>query len=148
MVFDYDQQYFNIDNPFINKQKYATLKKYGRYTRRLTISSTTDIKTLKGSVLHQQNILIRTPGPARHSLTLTNTHSPKSISLHDNEQSLTGKSTIATPSTIHESDEGIVENNSDDDEDADRSSNTIDDSNNYATILNKTNSLERFTDNF
>ncbi|CAF5184360.1 unnamed protein product, partial [Rotaria magnacalcarata] len=105
-----------IDNPFINKQKYATLKKYGRYTRRLTISSTTDIKTLKGSVLHQQNILIRTPGPARHSLTLTNTHSPKSISLHDNEQSLTGKSTIATPSTIHESDEGIVENNSDDDE--------------------------------
>ncbi|CAF4320657.1 unnamed protein product, partial [Rotaria magnacalcarata] len=39
-----------------------------------------------------------------------------------------------------------VENNSDDDEDADRSSNTIDDSNNYATILNKTNSLERFTD--
>ncbi|CAF2157538.1 unnamed protein product [Rotaria magnacalcarata] len=109
---------------------------------------TTHQITFKGSVLHQQNILIRTPGPARHSLTLTNTHSPKSISLHDNEQSLTGKSTIATPSTIHESDEGIVENNSDDDEDADRSSNTIDDSNNYATILNKTNSLERFTDSF
>ncbi|CAF5161193.1 unnamed protein product, partial [Rotaria magnacalcarata] len=56
----------------------------------IRISSTTDIKTLKGSALHQQNILIRTPGPARHSLTLTNTHSPKSISLHDNEQSLTG----------------------------------------------------------
>ncbi|CAF3771786.1 unnamed protein product [Rotaria socialis] len=91
------------------------------------INSTTGIKTLKGSALHQQNILVRTLEPARHSLKLANTHSPKSISLHDNEQALTGKSTIATPSTIHESDEGIVENNSDDDEDAARSSNTIDD---------------------
>ncbi|CAF3744254.1 unnamed protein product [Rotaria socialis] len=95
------------------------------YATYLTINSTTGIKTLKGSALHQQNILVRTLEPARHSLKLTNTHSPKSISLHDNEQSLTGKSTIATPSTIHESDEGIVENNSDDDEDAARSSSLI-----------------------
>jgi hypothetical protein len=56
-------------------------------------------------------------------------------------------STITTPSTIHECDEGMVGNNSDD-EDEDRLSSVIDDSNNYATISNETKSLERFTDSF
>ncbi|CAF3453250.1 unnamed protein product [Rotaria sp. Silwood1] len=158
-------------NPVISKQKDGTLKKYGRYARNVlrkkglippkdltthqnvalksngTGSNTGGLKTLNGSIRHQQNILIRTPEPVRRSLTLINTRSPKSISTHNNERSLTGVSTITTPSTIHECDEGISGNNSDD-EDEDRSSNTIDESNNYATISNETKSLERFTDSF
>ena len=86
------------------------------------------------------NILIRTPEPARRSLTLANTRSPKSLSSHSNE-----RSSLATTSTIHECDEGILPNNSDD-EDEDRLSTAIDESNNYATISNETKSLERFTD--
>ncbi|CAF4049913.1 unnamed protein product, partial [Rotaria sordida] len=160
-------------NPVINKQKDGTLKKYGRFARNVLrkkglippkdltthqnvqlksngqggSSNTGGLKTLNGSMRHQQNILIRTPEPVRRSLTLTNTRSPKSIPLHNNERSLTGISTITTPSTIHECDEGIIGNNSDD-EDEDRSSNTVDESNNYATISNETKSLERFTDSF
>lgn len=84
-------------------------------------SNTAGIKTLNGAARHQQNILIRTPEPARRSLTLTNTRSPKSTSLHCNERPLAGVSGLTTPSTIHECDEGIVGNNSDD-EDEDRSS--------------------------
>lgn len=85
------------------------------------MSNTGGIKTLNGSTRHQQNILIRTPEPARRSLTLANTRSPKSLSLHNNERSLTGITNLTTPSTIHECDEGISGNNSDD-EDEDRSS--------------------------
>jgi hypothetical protein len=75
---------------------------------------------LSGSVRHQQNSLIRTPKPVRHSLTLADTRSPKSLSLNNNDRSLTGISIITTSSTMHECDEGIVGNNSDD-EDDDRS---------------------------
>ncbi|CAF2108441.1 unnamed protein product [Rotaria magnacalcarata] len=110
-------------------------------------NSTGGMKPLNGSMRHQQNILTRTPEPVRRSLTLTNTRSPKYTSLHTNERSLAGASTLTTLSTIHECDEGITENISDN-EDEDRSSNTIDESNNYATISNETKSLERFTDSF
>jgi hypothetical protein len=82
-------------------------------------NSTGGLKTLNGSTRHQQNLFIRTPEPARRSLTLANTRSPKSVPSHNNERSLSGVSTITTPSTIHECDEGIVGNNSDD-EDEDR----------------------------
>jgi hypothetical protein len=102
---------------------------------------------MNGSTRHQQNMLIRTPEPVRRSLTLANTRSPKSLSLQNNDRSLTGISTITTPSTIHECDEGIVGNNSDD-EDEDRLSSVIDDSNNYAAVSNETKSLERFSDSF
>ncbi|CAF3559549.1 unnamed protein product [Rotaria socialis] len=157
-------------NPVINKQKDGTLKKYGRYARNVLrkkgliprkdltahqnislksngTNSTGGMKPLNGSMRHQQNILTRTPEPVRRSLTLTNTRSPKYTSLHTNERSLAGASTLTTLSTIHECDEGITENISDN-EDEDRSSNTIDESNNYATISNETKSLERFTDSF
>jgi hypothetical protein len=82
-------------------------------------SNGTNLKTLNGSARHQLAILTRTPEPVRRSLTLANTRSPKSLSLHNNERSLTGISTMTTPSTIHECDEGVVGNNSDD-EDEDR----------------------------
>ncbi|CAF3991739.1 unnamed protein product [Adineta steineri] len=157
-------------NPVINKQKDGTLKKYGRYARNVlrkkglippkdltthqTMSLKTNgsnntggLKTLNGSTRHQQNLLIRTPEPARRSLTLANTRSPKSLNIHNNDRTLAGLSTITTPSTIHECDEGIVGNNSDD-EDEDRLSTAIDDMNSYATISNETKSLERFTDSF
>ncbi|CAF1299519.1 unnamed protein product [Rotaria sordida] len=63
--------------------------------------------------------------PVRRSLTLANTSLPKSLTLHNNDRSLTGISTMRTSSTIHECDEEIVGNNSDDDEDEDRLSNFI-----------------------
>jgi hypothetical protein len=152
------------------KNFFFSFRKYGRYARNVLrkkglippkdltthqnislksngTNSTGGLKTLNGSTRHQQNLLIRTPEPVRRSLTLSNTRSPKSLSLHNNDRSLTGISTITTPSTIHECDEGIVGNNSDD-EDEDRLSSVIDESNNYATILNETKSLERFTDSF
>ncbi|CAF1097370.1 unnamed protein product [Adineta ricciae] len=158
-------------NPVISKQKDGTLKKYGRYARNvlrkkglippkeltshqnITLksngsSNTGGLKTLNGSTRHQQNLLIRTPEPARRSLTLANARSPKSLTLQNsNDRSLGGISTLTTPSTIHECDEGVMGNNSDD-EDEDRLSSAIDDTNNYATISNETKSLERFTDSF
>ena len=129
-------------NPVINKQKDGTLKKYGRYARNVLrkkglippkdltthqsaplksngASLAGGLKTLHGSNRHQGNILIRTPEPARRSLTLSSTRSPKSLPVHNNERSSTGVSTMTTPTTIHECDEGIVGNNSDD-EDEDR----------------------------
>ena len=151
--------------------KILLFRKYGRYARNVLrkkglippkdltahqnislksngTNNTGGLKTLNGSTRHQQNLLIRTPEPARRSLTLSNTRSPKSLTLHNNnERSLSTVSTLTTPSTIHECDEGIVGNNSDD-EDEDRLSNAIDESNNYATISNETKSLERFTDSF
>lgn len=104
---------------------------------------------MNGSTRHQQNMLIRTPEPVRRSLTLANTRSPKSLSLslHHNDRSITAMSNMTTPTTIHECDEGMMGNNSDD-EDEDRLSSVIDDSNNYATISNETKSLERFSDSF
>ena len=95
-------------------------------------------------VIHRY--LSRTPEPVRRSLTLASTRSPKSC----NERLLPSNvSTLAAagPTTIHECDEGLVGNNSDD-EDEDRLSTAIDDTNNYATISNETKSLERFTDSF
>ena len=145
-------------------------RKYGRYARNVlrkkglippkdlsthqTISlksngasNTGGLKTMNGSTRHQQNMLIRTPEPVRRSLTLANTRSPKSLSLHHNDRSITAMSNMTTPTTIHECEEGVVGNNSDD-EDEDRLSSVIDDSNNYATISNETKSLERFSDSF
>jgi hypothetical protein len=150
--------------------KLLLFRKYGRYARNVLrkkglippkdltahqnmslksngTNNTGGLKTLNGSTRHQQSLLIRTPEPVRRSLTLANTRSPKSLTLHTNERSLSAVSTITTPSTIHECDEGIVGNNSDD-EDEDRLSTAIDESNNYTTILNETKSLERFTDSF
>ena len=74
------------------------------------------MKTLNGSTRHPQNLLIRTPEPQRRSLTLANTRSPKSLTLHNNDRSISTVSTLTTPSTIHECDEGIVGNNSDDED--------------------------------
>ena len=65
--------------------------------------------TLSASARHQQNVMIRTPEPARRSLTLSSTRSPKSLA------SLTGNSSTMT-STIHECDEGLIRNNSDDED--------------------------------
>ena len=157
-------------NYVLDRSKSISSRKYGRYARNVlrkkglippkdlsahpTISlksngasNTGGLKTMNGSTRHQQNMLIRTPEPVRRSLTLANTRSPKSLSLHHNDRSVTAMSNMTTPSTIHECDEGVVGNNSDD-EDEDRLSSVIDDSNNYATISNETKSLERFSDSF
>ena len=144
-------------NPVHHKQKDGTLKKYGRYARNVLRkkglippkdltsqqslalkSNSMGNKTLNGNTRHQSNMLIRTPEPARRSLTIANTRSPKSLTLQNSDR---------TPSTIHECDEGLGVNNSDD-EDEDRLSSVIDDSNSYPTISNETKSLERFTDSY
>ncbi|CAF3328247.1 unnamed protein product [Rotaria sp. Silwood2] len=52
---------------------------------------------------------------------------------------------MTTSSTIHEYDEGIIGNSSDN-EDENRLSTAIDESYNYATISNETKSLKLFTD--
>lgn len=67
-----------------------------------------------------QTILSRTPEPARRSLTLTNTRSPKSASFHHNERSVAGASLNLAPMTIQECDEGLIGHNISDDEDEDR----------------------------
>ena len=128
----------------IRKRKLVCrLRKYGRYARNVLrkkglipakefmtnanlamksngTTNSTGIKTLNNSMRHQQTVLIRTPEPARRSLTLANTRSPKSSTMHPNDRPLAGVSTSISPMTIHECDEGLAGNNLSDDEDEDR----------------------------